>query len=155
MLKTKQPFNQYGTVSEQLYDKTPFALELHDKKLTRIGIEIHTDSIRYIYDFNTSESYLIDTLHKYQFDVDQMNGMSSAICKSKLYLDHQPVNIMKNVKKISRFHLGERSKTKRLSKARKIFHAGFFDQPQPYDEQGRLLGSEDLKKPVDQWRSVP
>src|SRR5687768_14538883 len=46
---------------KELYDKHPFSLEIKDKKLNRIGIEIHTDSIKYIYSFRTDEPYLLDT----------------------------------------------------------------------------------------------
>ncbi|MGZ8551582.1 MAG: hypothetical protein ACXWV2_13010, partial [Chitinophagaceae bacterium] len=54
---------------KELYDKHPFSLELKDKKLNNIGMEIHTDSIKYIYGFRMDEPFLLDTLYKYQFDV--------------------------------------------------------------------------------------
>ena len=54
---------------KDLHDKHPFSLELKDQRLRRIGIEIQTDSIKYIYTFRTDEPYLLDTLYKYQFDV--------------------------------------------------------------------------------------
>jgi len=131
---------------KQLYDKTPFALELHDKKLTRIGIEIHTDSIRYIYDFKTSEPYLIDTLHKYQFDVDQMNellrDMQKANCTWITNLDYYE----KGQKKFLVFISVRDQKLSGFLKPEKYFTLAFFDQPQLYDERGRLLDAEDLKK---------
>ena len=131
---------------KQLYDKNPFALELHDKKLTRIGIEIHTDSIRYIYDFNTSEPYWLDTLHKYQFDVNQMNellsDMQKANCTWITNLDYYE----KGEKKFLVFISVRDQNLSGFLKPEKYFTLAFFDQPQPYDERGRLLDSEDLKK---------
>jgi len=77
---------------EQLYDKKPFSLELKDRKLSRIGMEIHTDSIKYIYSFRTDEPFLLDTLHKYQFDVkaisDLINDMQKAHCTWITNLDY-------------------------------------------------------------------
>ncbi|HZI53864.1 MAG TPA: hypothetical protein VFD56_09185 [Chitinophagaceae bacterium] len=131
---------------KQLYDKNPFALEIHDKKLTRIGLEIHTDSIRYIYDFKTAEPYLLDTLHKYQFDVNQMNelinDMQKANCTWITNLDYYE----KRQKKFLVFISVRDQKLNRFLKPEKYFTLVFFDQPQPYDERGRLLDSEDLKK---------
>ena len=77
---------------KDLYDKRPFSLELKDKKLSQIGIEIHTDSIKYIYSFRTDEPFLIDTLYKYGFDVKAMseliNDMQKAHCTWITNLDY-------------------------------------------------------------------
>ncbi len=131
---------------KQLYDKNPFALELHDNKLTRIGLEIHTDSVRYIYDFKTAEPYLLDTLHKYQFDVNEMNelinDMHKANCTWVTNLDYYE----KRQKKFLVFISVRDKKLNRFLKSEKYFTLAFFDQPQPYDERERLLDSEDLKK---------
>ena len=126
---------------KQLYDKNPFSLELNDKKLTRIGLEIHTDSIRYIYDFKMSEPYLFDTLHKYQFDVEQMNelisDMQKANCTWITNLDYYE----KREKKFLVFISVRDKKLTAFLKPEKYFTLAFFDQPQPYDERGRLLDS--------------
>lgn len=131
---------------EELYDKNPFSLELKDRKLSRIGMEIHTDSIKYIYSFRTDEPFLLDTLHKYQFDVKAMseliNDMQKAHCTWITNLDYYE----KRQKKFLVFISVRDKKLDAFLRPEKYFTLVFFDQPQPFDEKGRLLDNEDLEK---------
>ena len=131
---------------EQLYDKKPFSLELKDRKLSRIGMEIHTDSIKYIYSFRTDEPFLLDTLHKYQFDVkaisELINDMQKAHCTWITNLDYYE----KKQKKFLVFISVRDKKLDAFLSSEKYFTLAFFDQPQPFDEKGRLLDNEDLEK---------
>ncbi|HKO82626.1 MAG TPA: hypothetical protein VJU78_19605 [Chitinophagaceae bacterium] len=129
-----------------LHDKHPFSLELKDKKLSQIGIEIHTDSIKYIYSFRTDEPFLLDTLYKYKFDVKAMseliNDMQKAHCTWITNLDYYE----KRQKKFLVFISVRDKKLTAFLRPEKYFTLAFFDQPQPFDEKGRLLDNEDLKK---------
>lgn len=129
-----------------LYDKSPFSLELKDKYLNRIGLEIHTDSIKYIYNFRLDEPYFLDTLHKYQFDVKSMIelilDMQKAHCTWITNLDYYE----KRQKKFLVFISVRDKKLTAFLKPEKYFTLAFFDQPQPYDEKERLLDNEDLSK---------
>jgi len=131
---------------EELYDKKPFSLELKDRKLNRIGMEIHTDSIKYIYSFRMDEPFLLDTLHKYQFDVKAMseliNDMQKAHCTWITNLDYYE----KKQKKFLVFISVRDKKLDAFLRPEKYFTLVFFDQPQPFDEKGRLLDNEDLEK---------
>lgn len=131
---------------KELYDKHFFSLELKDKKLSRIGMEIHTDSIKYIYSFHTDEPFLADTLRKYQFDVKAMNelinAMQKAHCTWITNLDYYE----KRQKKFLVFISVRDRKLDALLRPEKYFTLVFFDQPQPFDQKGRLLDKEDLKK---------
>lgn len=131
---------------EELYDKNPFSLELKDRKLNRIGMEIHTDSIKYIYSFRTDEPFLLDTLHKYQFDVKAMseliNDMQKAHCTWITNLDYYE----KRQKKFLVFISVRDKKLDAFLRPEKYFTLVFFNQPQPFDEKGRLLDNEDLEK---------
>jgi hypothetical protein len=130
----------------QLYDKTPFALELKDHDLRRIGLEIHTDSIKYIYNFNTSEPDVIDTLYKYNFDVKAMSeliiAMQKAHCTWITNLDYYE----NRQKKFLVFISVRDKQLEAFLQPEKYFTLAFFDQPQLYDEKGRLLDNEDLTK---------
>lgn len=131
---------------EELYDKKPFSLELKDRALSLIGMEIHTDSIKYIYSFRTDEPNLLDTLHKYQFDVKAMseliNDMQKAHCTWITNLDYYE----KKQKKFLVFISVRDKKLNAFLRPEKYFTLIFFDQPQPFDEKGRLLDNEDLEK---------
>ena len=129
-----------------LYDKHPFSLELKDNKLRRIGIEIHTDSIKYIYSFRTDEPFLLDTLYKYKFDVKAMSelidDMQKAHCTWITNLDYYE----NRQKKFLVFISVRDKKLDAFLRSEKYFTLVFFDQPQPFDEKGRLLDNEDLEK---------
>lgn len=129
-----------------LFDKNPFSLELIDKDVTRISMEIHTDSIKYIYTFRTDEPFLIDTLRKYHFDLEGMSelimNMQKARCTWITNLDYYE----KLEKKYLLFISVRDKNLNGFLRSEKYFTLAFFDQPQPYDEKGRLLDREDLKK---------
>jgi len=138
-----------GSIRErfkQLYDKNPFSLELKDQYLNRIGLEIHTDSIKYIYSFRLDEPNFLDTLHKYQFDVKAMIGliidMQKAQCTWITNLDYYE----KRQKKFLVFISVRDKKLTAFMKPEKYFTLAFFDQPQPYDGKERLLDNEDLSR---------
>ena len=130
----------------QVYDKNPFSLKLKDKYLSRIGLEIHTDSIKYIYSFRLDEPYLLDTLDKYHFDVkavvELINDMQKTHCTWITNLDYYE----KRQKKFLVFISVRDKKLTAFLKPEKYFTLAFFDQPQPYDEKERLLDNEDLTK---------
>lgn len=132
---------------KDLYDKHPFSLELKDKRTSRIGIEIHTDSIKYIYSFRTDEPFLLDTLYKYKFDVkamsDLINDMQKAHCTWITNLDYYE----KREKKFLVFISVRDKKLDAFLRSEKYFTLVFFDQPQPSDEKGRLLDNENLEDP--------
>lgn len=130
----------------KLHDKRPFSVELKDEYLTRIGMEIHTDSIKYIYNFRTDEPFLLDTLYKYQFDVKAMseliNAMQKAHCTWITNLDYYEDRERKFLVFIS----VRDENLKSFLRPEKYFTLAFFDEPQPFDEKGRLLDKEDLKR---------
>ncbi|RYF96231.1 MAG: hypothetical protein EOO00_03230 [Chitinophagaceae bacterium] len=130
-----------------LHTKHAFSLELKDLQLQRIGIEIHTDSIKYIYNFNTDEPYLLDTLDKYNFDVKAMreliDDMQLAHCPWITNLDYYE----KREKKYMVFLSVRHKELNAFLRPEKYFTLAFFDEPQPVDEKGRLMDKEDLKKP--------
>ena len=135
-----------GQRYRELFDKRPFSLELKDKKLIRIGMEIHTDSIKYIYNFRTDEPFLFDTLYKYQFDVkaisELINDMQKAHCTWITKLDYYE----KRKRKFLVFLSVRDKQLNAFLRPEKYFTLAFFDEPQPYDEKGRLLDNEDLKQ---------
>ena len=125
-----------------LFDKSPFSLELKDKQLNRIGLEIHTDSVRYIYTFRTDEPYLLDTLYKYNYDVkaisELIDDMQRAHCTWITHLDYYE----KRRRKFLVFLSVRDKKLNAFLRPEKYFTLAFFDEPQVYDEKGRLMDNE-------------
>lgn len=125
-----------------LYEKSPFSLELKDARLNRIGMEIHTDSIKYIYTFRTDEPYLLDTLYKYNYDVkaisELINDMQKAHCTWITNLDYYE----KRKKKFMVFLSVRDKKLNAFLRPEKYFTLAFFDEIQVSDEKGRLMDKE-------------
>ncbi|MET0635405.1 MAG: hypothetical protein ABWZ25_05230 [Chitinophagaceae bacterium] len=129
-----------------IYDQQPFSLELKDKYLQRIGLEIITDSIKYIYAFNVNESNLVDTLRKYRFDIESMGklivDMQRAHCTWITNLDYY-----ENREKKELLFLSVRHKALEVFlKPEKYFTLALFNQPQPVDEKKRLLDKESVNQ---------
>ena len=125
-----------------LYEKGPFSLELKDARLNRIGMEIHTDSIKYIYTFRTDEPYLLDTLYRYNYDVkaisELINDMQKAHCTWITNLDYYE----KRKKKFMVFLSVRDKKLNAFLRPEKYFTLAFFDEIQVSDEKGRLMDKE-------------
>lgn len=139
-------FQSIQTRYKILYEKHPFSVAIKDKAFERIGFEILTDSIKYIYEFGITEPRLEDSLIKYQFDVggitDLLNDMQRAHCTWITNLDYYENRDKKFLVFISVRH----KQLKAFLRSEKYFTLAFFDETQHYDEKGRLLDNGDAKK---------
>lgn len=129
----------------QLHRQRPFSLAVEDKNFQEIGLEIITDTIKYVYHFHMDEPRLIDTLSKYRFDTKGMsaliNDMLQLHCTWITNLDYYETRQRKFLVFISVRH----KKLKSFPRSEKYFTLAFFDQPQPYDNHGRLIDKQDGK----------
>ena len=125
------------------YKQQPFSLSFTDRDFRTISLEIHTDSLTYIYDFSTTEPRLRDTLFKYHLQVNgitQLIGLMHSIrCtwvnNFDYYTDDQKKSLIfisvKPVRGHSFFNSG------------KYYILTYYSQRQYFDKEGRLL---------DKWR---
>lgn len=130
----------------RMYDEHPFSLELKDRYLNRIGLEIITDSIKYIYAFNINEPFLTDTLRKYGFDIagmgDLIIDMQRAHCTWITNLDYYENRRKKELLFLSVRHRALES----FLKPEKYFTMALFNEPQPLDDKKRLLDKEGVSQ---------
>lgn len=128
---------------EQLYNKVNasklIAAEFLDKSFQYITLEMKTDSLRYIYEFNLNEKGINDSLYKYGYDSSSVrrliNNMKSIKCtwinKLDYYVDEKKQNLV---------YMSIRPTALNLPFSRKKYYIlTFFKQPQYYDAEGRLL----------------
>ena len=119
----------------------PFSFEVRDEDFSKVGIEIITDTIRYIYHFNPGENNLADTLQAYRFNVAEMltlfADMKQMRCTWITNLDYYERRQEKYMVFLSLRHYKLGS-----SRKEKYFTVAFFDQPQFFDIKGRLLDKE-------------
>jgi hypothetical protein len=130
---------------KNLYQEHPFSVAIKDKAFRRIGFEILTDSIKYVYNFDIGEQRLTDTLTKYKFDVSGINSLLSDMqrihCTWITNLDYYENGQAKYLVFISIRH----KKLKAFLRSEKYFTLAFFDRPRNYDIKGRLLDNQDGK----------
>jgi hypothetical protein len=131
---------------KQQYDEHPFSLEIKDKKFKQVGLEIITDSIRYIYNFPVDDLSLTDTLQKYKFNAVLVTAiihdMQKTHCTWLTNLDYYE----KLEKKYLVFASVRHRKLESVFRKDKYFTLAFFDFPQPFDKKGRLLDRRDRKQ---------
>lgn len=131
---------------QEIYDHRPFSIEFKNKTQSRIGIEIHTDSIKYIYNFWLDEPFLIDTLRKYEFDLKVMGQLISDMQKTHCTWINKLDYYEKRQKKYLVFLSVRDKKLDAFLSSEKYFTLVFFEQKQPADEKGRLLDNDDRQR---------
>jgi hypothetical protein len=138
------------TSIEQLYkninQQKHFSIAFTDKSFEYISLEILTDSIKYIYEFNIKEPRLQDTLLKYGLpikDITELVTQMSAIrCIWINNLDYYV-----NGQKRSLVFMSIRHVAINLPfTSEKYYILTFYAQPQYFDSEGRLLAGRRLRK---------
>jgi hypothetical protein len=132
----------YKTINQQRH----FSVEFTDKSFEYVSLEILTDSIKYIYEFNIKETRLQDTLVKYKLPVEgvmsMINQMSSIHCIWINNLDYYVNNQKRPLIFMSIRHVGIRLPFT----SEKYYILTFYSQPQYFDSEGRLLASRQVRK---------
>lgn len=127
--------NLYGA----LYAQHPFSMAFTDKGFQNISLDIQTDSLTYIYDFQVADTRLRDTLRHYDF------ALSGTM---------QLIRLMQSIKStwVNRFDYYANGKKehmimisvkprafKPIFGSRKYYILTYYAQPQLFDEKGNLL----------------
>ncbi len=144
--KNKQTLESIEHLYKEQYHKQKFSLLFTDKTYQNLSLEIHTDSLKYIYDFKPFENRLKDTLEKFHFDTTEMktliSNMQSIHCTWIDNLDYY-VDDQKNYL----VFMSVRKKTINVPFIeQKYYVLTYFAQPQYYDEEGRLLHHKNRKR---------
>ncbi len=129
-----------------LYPHAPFNIGFTDRDFKTISLEIITDTLSYIYEFNLNEQRLTDTLIKYKFNapqvVDLIQQMHSIRCTwinfSDYYVDAKKHSlIFMSIKPVA---------LKRPFAYSKYYVLAYYPQPQYFDSEGRLLNKRKLNE---------
>ncbi len=126
--------------------RRPFSIEFTDKTFNNVSIEIWTDSLKYIYEFESGETRMRDTLTKYKLPVQAINElikkMKSIHCTWINNLDYY-VNGKKN--ELVFMSIRPRSLYTPFTN-KKYYIITYFAQPQYYDSDGVLLDNRKRRK---------
>jgi hypothetical protein len=119
-----------------------------DSHFEAIALEFKTDTVRYIYDFNYGEKRMLDSLHQFGFDEtltqNLIDSLKAIKCTWINTLDYY-LNGKKNLLVFMSVPVKQVNFLKILQK-RKYYLFNFYQQPQYYDENGRLLDKRKLRQ---------
>ncbi|HEU4860120.1 MAG TPA: hypothetical protein VFT15_09805 [Chitinophagaceae bacterium] len=131
---------------EKLNARKPFAIAFTDKKLNIISLEMISDSLTRIYEFNLGEQRLGDTLLKFNYDTAGIYYLIRKMQQTKVtwinsvdyYVNDQPQQLI---------YLSIKPVTIRyLFSPPKYIALGYFRTAQSFDEKGRLLDNRRTKQ---------
>lgn len=131
---------------EKLNAQKPFAIAFTDKELTILSIEMISDTLTRIYEFNSGDQRLADTLLKYNYDTAGINYLVRKMQQTKViwinsvdyYVNDQPQQLIYlSIKPIT---------IRYLFSPPKYIALGYFRMAQSFDEKGRLLDNRRTKR---------
>ncbi len=129
-----------------LYKQKPFSLQFTNKNFDEIALEIMTDSIKYVYTFGTNESRLNDTLRKYGINqkgtADLISRMKAVKCT---WINNMDYNSEAGLQSLVFMSIRELSANLPFIPV-KYYILAYFNKPQYYDKEGRLLTGRKLRK---------
>jgi hypothetical protein len=128
------------------YLKKPFSIEFTDRPFNRLSLELVTDTLTYIYEYTVGEPRLQDTLLRYGYDTAAINylitNMRSMECT---WIDN--LNYYTEESKHSLIYI---SLWPRIFNSpfvnKKYYILTYFQQPQYFDNDGRLLVGRRLRR---------
>jgi hypothetical protein len=129
-----------------LYPQKPFTVAFTNKTFKTILLEIITDTLSYVYEFEVDEPRLMDTLTRHHLNATAVHSlikeMQSIKCswinKFDYYVDQKKNSLVyMSIKRVS-FHLP-------ISYP-KYYILTYFPQPQYFDSSGQLLDKRHLNR---------
>ena len=124
---------------KKLYQQGPFTIGFNDRSFKTVSVEIITDTLSYIYEFTVNEPRLTDTLVTFHLNapkiVELIQQMQSIRCTWIRNLDYYV-----DEKKNSLIFMSIKALAlKAPFSYSKYYVLTYFQQPQYFDSEGRLL----------------
>jgi hypothetical protein len=152
IISNKYYQEQRGTVDsiESRYEKLnalkPFAVAFTDKDFKILSLEMISDTLTRIYEFNLNEHRLADTLLKYNYDTAGISYLVSKMQLTKITWINS-VDYYVNDRAQQLIYLSIKPVTIRyIFSPPKYIALGYFRTAQTFDEKGRLLDNRRTKK---------
>lgn len=129
-----------------LYKEKPFSIEFADKSFNYVSLELLTDTVRYIYEFYLDEKAMDDSLKKYGYNAIAIRAlieeMRSIECTWINKLDY----FTEGTRRPLIFLSIRPQKLNTPFTPKKYYIITFYNQPQYYDKEGRLLEGKTLRR---------
>ncbi|HMI79842.1 MAG TPA: hypothetical protein VK484_13680 [Ferruginibacter sp.] len=131
---------------KKLSQQKPFTIGFTAKDFSTVSIEIITDTLTYVYEFRIGERRLYDTLVRFRLDapqitrlITQMQGIRCTWIKNQDYYVDEKKNslVFMSIRAVA---------LKRPFSYQKYYVLAYFNQPQHFDSEGRLLDKRRLRR---------
>jgi hypothetical protein len=137
--ENKTALDSISQTYRQQYEKGSFSILFTDKSFEHVSVEITTDTIKYIYEFEMNEKRMGDTLTKYHLPVNELESLIAAM-KSVKCSWISNLDYYEDENKNSLVYMSVRSKSWSFPLIdKKYYILTYYSQPQYYDNEGRLL----------------
>jgi hypothetical protein len=142
----QQSLDSMETTFRSAYREKPFSIEFTSRSFNRVSLELITDTLTYIYEYEVGEPRLQDTLKKFGYDTTAIDYlirvMQNRECTWIDNLDYYTDTTRHSVVYISlwprRFNFAFVNK--------KYYILTYFQRPQYFDSKGRLLVGRRLRR---------
>jgi hypothetical protein len=145
--KNEQALMRIEQSYRALYAIKPFSIEFTDKSFQYISLEIITDSLKHIYEFEINEARLQDTLIRYGLPARGVTDLVTQMAAIHCIWINNLVYYGNNQQPQSLVYLSIRNVAINLPfTSEKYYILTFYSQPQYYDSEGQLLAGRNLRR---------
>jgi hypothetical protein len=142
----KQSLDGMEDTFREAYQKKPFSIEFTSRSFDRVSLELITDTLTYIYEYQVGEPRMQDTLKKYGYDTTAINYLIRAMqTRECTWIDNLDYYTETNKHSLIYISLWPR----RFNFAfvnKKYYILTYFQQPQYFDSEGRLMVGRRLRR---------
>lgn len=129
-----------------LYQRSPFSIAFTDRDYNTVSLEIITDTLSYIYEFEIKEPRLADTLLKFNLNAEKIVALIQQMQNIKCTWINN-YNYYVDEKKNSLIFMSIKAKPLNSPFSyKKYYILTYFPQPQYFDNEGRLLDKRKLRR---------
>jgi hypothetical protein len=144
--KNQSALDSIEQVFRRTYHKKPFSIEFTDRPFDRLSLELITDTLTYIYEYRIGEPRMQDTLLKYGYDTAAINQLVADMRGMEItWINNLDYYTEENKHSLIYISLWPRAFNSPFVN-RKYFILTYFQQPQYFDSDGRLLVGRRLRR---------
>ncbi len=129
----------------EAFVKKPFSIAFTDRSFDHVSLELITDTLTYIYEYRIDETRLTDTLKKYGYDTTSIGWLIRNMrTRECTWIDN--LDYYTDINKHSLIYISLWPRSFNFPFVNKKYYIlTYFQQPQYFDSEGRLLVGRRLK----------
>lgn len=144
--KNQSALDSIEAVYRKAYLKKPFSIEFTDRPFNRLSLELVTDTLTYIYEYTVGDPRLQDTLIRYGYDTAPINNLITDMRAMECtWIDNLDYYTEERKHSLIYISLWPRVFNSPFAN-KKYYILTYFQQPQYFDSDGRLLVGRRLRR---------